>query len=296
MRGAFKVVAGAAAVGRPARRRHPLQRLDAGDGRRAVAPPGRDRRLPVRAVDGVLERAEQLLPQALVADLDGPEPRATGEDHLGALGVAEPASCLSWPSFAFARTSTWTPSGTSRSIVPNGVQASITTSREPIVAWRRSSWMFPSQDRNSLFWRDDPRAGALDVAHRAHAHRLARPRRGDRGARLGQIRGERFEVGAHHRAGGQPRSGRSAPPSSGGLRQPPRGAARRPRRARRRRLARPSRGTLRRMAIVVGGEALVDLVPHERTSSRASGRWAVQHGAHARTARAGRPLPRLSVR
>ena len=49
-----------------------------------------------------------------------------------------------------ARTSTWTPSGTSRSMFPNGVNASITISRELIVAWRRSSLIEPVHERNSL--------------------------------------------------------------------------------------------------------------------------------------------------
>ena len=51
------------------------------------------------------------------------------------------------------------------------------------------------------------------------------------------------------------------------------------------------------MTIVVGGEALVDLVPHAGgRAARARGRRAVQHGAHAGAARAGRALPRLPVR
>ena len=51
------------------------------------------------------------------------------------------------------------------------------------------------------------------------------------------------------------------------------------------------------MTIVVGGEALVDLVPHAGgRAARARRRRAVQHRAHARAARAGRALPRLPVR
>ena len=65
----------------------------------------------------------------------------------GAPGNTAACSCLICPNRERARTSTLTPSGTSRSIVPKVVRAWTTTSGAPIRAWRRSSWMFPNHER-----------------------------------------------------------------------------------------------------------------------------------------------------